>query len=181
MYLFESSEAKYTLYTKKFWLDILVKAYTQDDEMSTWFTRIQSRVGLSTPFQPPEKKQQKKYFMQMYTGTRLTTVIFRRLSPRFFTERRGASVHRLIFGCHWPLLQNYSYLANINMAFHCGKAQSGPCLYLKIKQRINLLIVGHLTKAITKTHYYCYYYILYPNLRYSQLECYVAYCRKPLY
>ena len=35
MYLFESSEAKYTLYTKKFWLDILVKAYTQDDEMST--------------------------------------------------------------------------------------------------------------------------------------------------
>ena len=109
-------------------------------------------------FNRQRKNNNKKYFTQMYTGTRLTTVIFRRLSPRFFTERRGASVHRLIFGYHLPLLQNYSYLANINVAFHCGKAESGPCLYLKIKQRINLLIVGHLTKAITKTHYYCYYY-----------------------
>ena len=109
-------------------------------------------------FNRQRKNNNKKYFMQMYTGTRLTTLIFRRLSPRFFTERRGASVHWLIFGCHLPLLQNYSYLANINMAFHCGKAQSGPWPDLKIKQRINLLIVGHLTKAITKTHYCCYYY-----------------------
>ena len=104
-----------------------------------------------------EKTTNKILYANVYRN-RLTTVIFRRLSPRFFTQRRGASVHRLIFGCHLPLLQNYSYLANINMAFHCGKAQSGPCLYLKIKQRINLLIVGHLTKTITKTHYYCYYY-----------------------
>ena len=35
MHLLKSSEANYVLYKKKFWLDILVKAYTQDDEMST--------------------------------------------------------------------------------------------------------------------------------------------------
>ena len=34
MYLLGSCQSL-TLYKKKFWLDILVKAYTQDDEMST--------------------------------------------------------------------------------------------------------------------------------------------------
>ena len=33
--------------------------------------------------------------MQMYTGTRLTTVIHRRLLSRFFLKKGGTSVHRL--------------------------------------------------------------------------------------
>ena len=33
--------------------------------------------------------------MQMYTGTRLTTEIHRRLFSRFFSEGGGTSVHRL--------------------------------------------------------------------------------------
>ena len=34
--------------------------------------------------------------MQMYTGTRLTTAIHRRLLSRFFLKGGGTSVHRLL-------------------------------------------------------------------------------------
>ena len=53
-------------------------------------TRVQSRVGLSTPFQLSEENPKNIYIlMPMYTGTRLTTAIHRRLSPRYFLRRGG--------------------------------------------------------------------------------------------
>ena len=53
-------------------------------------TRVQSRVGLSTPFQLSEENPKNIcILMPMYTGTRLTTAIHRRLSPRYFLRGGG--------------------------------------------------------------------------------------------
>lgn len=89
MHLLKSSEANYVLYKKKFWLDILVKAYTQDDEMSTWFTRIQIRVGLSTPFSTVKGKTKKKRYANEYRNTINDADLQTPLSPIFYWAEGG--------------------------------------------------------------------------------------------
>ena len=89
MYLLESSAAKYTLYKKKHFGLIFLSAKDYTRENNCLRDLQESSVVLVCQHLFNRQRKNKKNFMQMYTGTRLTTVIYRRLSPRFFTEGTG--------------------------------------------------------------------------------------------